>query len=64
MDRLWGEVLPVPAASMTILAGGERIAAGKTRTRLVHLAARRVQMRIDAALRASRVMEHGDGWKS
>jgi glyoxylase-like metal-dependent hydrolase (beta-lactamase superfamily II) len=28
MDRLWGEVLPVPAASMTILAGGERIAAG------------------------------------
>jgi glyoxylase-like metal-dependent hydrolase (beta-lactamase superfamily II) len=28
MERLWGEVLPVPAASMTILAGGERIAAG------------------------------------
>ena len=28
MDRLWGEVLPVPAASITILAGGERIAAG------------------------------------
>ena len=43
---------------------GERTAAGKTRTRLVHLAARRVQMRIDAALRASRAMEHGDAWKS
>jgi glyoxylase-like metal-dependent hydrolase (beta-lactamase superfamily II) len=28
MDRLWGEVAPVPAASMTILAGKERIAAG------------------------------------
>ncbi len=28
MDRLWGEVLPVPAASMTTLRGGERIAAG------------------------------------
>jgi glyoxylase-like metal-dependent hydrolase (beta-lactamase superfamily II) len=28
MDRLWGPVLPVPAASMTILSGGERIAAG------------------------------------
>jgi len=28
MDRLWGEVLPVPAASMTILSGGERITAG------------------------------------
>ena len=28
MDRLWGPVLPVPAASMTILAGGERIEAG------------------------------------
>jgi glyoxylase-like metal-dependent hydrolase (beta-lactamase superfamily II) len=28
MDRLWGEVLPVPAASMTILRGGERIDAG------------------------------------
>jgi hypothetical protein len=30
---------------------GERTEAGKTRTRLVDLAARRVQMRIDAALR-------------
>lgn len=28
MDRLWGPVLPVPAASMMVLAGGERIAAG------------------------------------
>ena len=37
---------------------GERFAAGKTRTRLVHMAARRVQMRIDAELRASRVSEH------
>ena len=37
---------------------GERFAAGKTRTRLVHMAARRVQMRIDAELRASRLSEH------
>ncbi len=28
MDRLWGEVLPVPSGAMTILAGGERISAG------------------------------------
>src|SRR3982751_3645249 len=28
MDRLWGEVLPVPAASMEILQGGERMAVG------------------------------------
>jgi glyoxylase-like metal-dependent hydrolase (beta-lactamase superfamily II) len=28
MDRLWGEVLPVPAASIDVLKGGERIAAG------------------------------------
>jgi glyoxylase-like metal-dependent hydrolase (beta-lactamase superfamily II) len=27
MDRLWGEILPVPAASIRILDGGERIAA-------------------------------------
>ncbi len=27
MDRLWGEFRPVPPASMTVLAGGERIAA-------------------------------------
>src|SRR5262249_18519260 len=28
MDRLWGEVLPVPLASMEILQGGERMAVG------------------------------------
>lgn len=28
MDRLWGEVLPVPQASMEILQGGERMAVG------------------------------------
>jgi glyoxylase-like metal-dependent hydrolase (beta-lactamase superfamily II) len=28
MDRLWGEFLPVPKESMTILRGGERIRAG------------------------------------
>jgi glyoxylase-like metal-dependent hydrolase (beta-lactamase superfamily II) len=28
MDRLWGEVLPVPASAMTVLAGKERITAG------------------------------------
>ena len=28
MDRLWGEVLPVPMASMHILQGGERMAVG------------------------------------
>jgi glyoxylase-like metal-dependent hydrolase (beta-lactamase superfamily II) len=28
MARLWGDVLPVPAAALTVLAGGERIAAG------------------------------------
>ncbi len=28
MDRLWGDVLPVPAASMEILQGGERMAVG------------------------------------
>ena len=37
---------------------GERSAVGKTRTRLVHMAARRVHMRIDAELRASRIPEH------
>jgi glyoxylase-like metal-dependent hydrolase (beta-lactamase superfamily II) len=31
MGRLWGEVLPVPPASMDVLQGGERIAVG-TRT--------------------------------
>src|SRR5260221_10479289 len=28
MDRLWGEVLPVPSASMSVLQGGERMAVG------------------------------------
>lgn len=28
MDSLWGEVLPVPAASLHVLQGGERLAAG------------------------------------
>jgi glyoxylase-like metal-dependent hydrolase (beta-lactamase superfamily II) len=28
MDRLWGEVAPVPASALTVLAGGERISAG------------------------------------
>lgn len=28
MDRLWGEVRPVPADAMTVLKGGERISAG------------------------------------
>lgn len=28
MDRLWGEVLPVPASALTVLQGGERIEAG------------------------------------
>lgn len=28
MDRLWGEVLPVPASALTVLRGGERIEAG------------------------------------
>lgn len=28
MDRLWGEVLPVPASALTMLRGGERISAG------------------------------------
>ena len=31
MDRLWGEVLPVPPSAMTILAGKERIEAGGRR---------------------------------
>ncbi|PYQ76906.1 MAG: MBL fold metallo-hydrolase [Acidobacteria bacterium] len=28
MDRLWGDVLPVPAHTLSVLAGGERISAG------------------------------------
>lgn len=28
MERLWGDVLPVPAERVTVLSGGERVAAG------------------------------------
>ena len=28
MDRLWGEMRPVPASALTVLSGGERITAG------------------------------------
>jgi glyoxylase-like metal-dependent hydrolase (beta-lactamase superfamily II) len=28
MDRLWGEILPVPAANLTVLSGGETVDAG------------------------------------
>lgn len=28
MERLWGEIAPVPAASLAMLAGGERVTAG------------------------------------
>ena len=31
MDRLWGEIAPVPAARLTVLRGGERIDAGGRR---------------------------------
>ena len=37
---------------------GDRTTIGKTRTRLLHMADRRVQMRIDAALRAPSPAEH------
>jgi len=30
MDRLWGEIRPVPAAAMTALSGGERIDVGRS----------------------------------
>ena len=43
---------------------GERCAAGKTRTKLVHMAARRVHMRIDAELRTLRIPEHREERKS
>ena len=39
---------------------GESAIAGKTRTRLIHLATRRVQMKIDAALRALNPTEHAE----
>ena len=40
---------------------GDKTTTGKTRTRLVHMAARRVQMRIDAALKAAREAGQRDG---
>lgn len=36
MDRLWGEVLPVPATAIVALAGGEQIAAGGRRWRVAY----------------------------
>jgi hypothetical protein len=38
---------------------GNTTTAGRTRTRLIHMAARRVHMRIDAALRASDPADQG-----
>ena len=43
---------------------GERAATGKTRTRLVHMASRRVHMKIDAALKGTRVPEPVEHEKS
>jgi hypothetical protein len=42
---------------------GDKITSGKTRTRLIHLATRRVHMRIDATLEASSLADHGDDRK-
>lgn len=42
---------------------GDKITSGETRTRLIHLATRRVQMRIDATLKASSLADHGDDRK-
>jgi len=39
---------------------GDMTTTGRTRTRLVHMAARRVHMRIDAALRASSPAEQSN----
>lgn len=36
MERLWGEVLPVPASAIVALAGGELIAAGGRAWRVAH----------------------------
>lgn len=36
MDRLWGEVLPVPATALEILRGGERIEAGGRRLEVAY----------------------------
>ena len=40
---------------------GERTTIGRTRTRLIHMATRRVHMRIDATLRALSPTEHAEG---
>jgi hypothetical protein len=42
---------------------GDKITSGKTRTRLIHLATRRVHMRIDAKLKATSLADHGDDRK-
>jgi glyoxylase-like metal-dependent hydrolase (beta-lactamase superfamily II) len=36
MDRLWGEVLPVPGSAMHVLAGGERVEAGGRRLEVLY----------------------------
>lgn len=36
MDRLWGEVLPVPATALTVLRGGERITVGGRPLEVAH----------------------------
>jgi len=43
---------------------GERSAVGKTRTRLINMAARRVHMKIDAALKGARPLVQSDELKS
>ena len=42
---------------------GDSVTSGKNRTRLIHLATRRVHMRIDATLEASSLADHGDDRK-
>ena len=42
---------------------GERFAVGKTRTRLINMAARRVHMKIDAALKGPRALAQTDDEK-
>ena len=42
---------------------GDRITCGKTRTRLIRLATRRVHTRIDATLKASSSADHSAGRK-
>jgi glyoxylase-like metal-dependent hydrolase (beta-lactamase superfamily II) len=36
MDRLWGEFLPVPCDSMTILRGGEQVSAGGRALKVIY----------------------------